>query len=155
MSDTDKYERREVEVSEEHVEHDYRENPSERGKWVSGLIAVLGLWLLVQVLAFNPVGGNFWSDVIVGIALVVLGGYNYNRRANERAGSVAAGVFVALLGLWMIVTPFVLGQTAGTGAVVGDLEFWNDIIVGVLALGLGAYSANEARETRAMTPART
>ncbi|WP_415383503.1 SPW repeat protein [Halosimplex sp. TS25] len=152
MSESDAYDQ------DEYREDDYDErevdtNPTESGKWISLLVALLGLWMLAQSFLLDPIAGNFWSDIIVGAALVVLGGYNYYRRANEQLGSVGVGAFVALLGLWLIATPFILGSTEGTAAVETDIEFWNDIIVGLLTFLLGAYSAYEARDTDVATPA--
>lgn len=60
---------------------------------------------------------------------------------------MGVGAFFALLGLWLIATPFILGSTEGFAAVEMDLEFWNDIVVGLLVFVLGAYSAYEARDT--------
>ena len=54
----------------------------------------------------------------------------------------------ALVGLWLIATPFFLGVDTGVTETVNDIGFWNDIVVGVLALGLGAYSAYTARDHR-------
>jgi len=152
MSDSEVYDQQEHREDD----HDRREvdtNPTEAGKWVSVVVALLGLWMLAESFVLNPIAGNFWSDLIVGAALVVLGGYNYYRRANEQLGSVAVGAFVALLGLWLIATPFVFGSTEGFAAVELDIEFWNDIVVGLLVFVLGAYSAYEARETDVATPA--
>ena len=109
--------------------------------------------MVAEAYLLEPIAGNFWSDIIVGVALIALGGYNFYRRANERIGSIGVGVFVALLGLWLVVTPFILGSTEGTAAVEFDIEFWNDVVVGLLVFLLGAYSAYEARETDAATPA--
>jgi len=112
---------------------------------VSALVALAGLWLLAQAYIFRPIAGNFWSDVIVGVALVVLGGYNFYRHSNEHLGSAGVGVFVALLGVWLMITPFILGSTAGTAAVEADTEFWNNLLVGLLVFVFGAHSAYEAR----------
>lgn len=129
-------------------------NPGERGKWISMLIALLGLWLLAEAIVLDLGDANFWNDVIIGLALVVLGGYNYYRRSDERFGSVSVGAFVALLGLWLLAAPFVL-EPEGAAA-MDAIPFWNDVIVGLLALVLGAYSAYEAsRDTTAQAPART
>ncbi|WP_459190743.1 SPW repeat protein [Halosimplex sp. J119] len=152
MSESDAYDQ------DEYREDDYDErevdtNPTESGKWISLLVALLGLWMLAQSFILDPIAGNFWSDIIVGAALLVLGGYNYYRRANDQLGSVGVGAFVALLGLWLIATPFILGSTEGTAAVEADIEFWNDIAVGLLTFLLGAYSAYEARDTDVATPA--
>lgn len=129
-------------------------NPGERGKWISMLIALLGLWLLAEAIVLDVGDANFWNDVIIGAALVVLGGYNYYRRSDERFGSVSVGAFVALLGLWLLAAPFVLDPEGA--AAMDAIPFWNDVIVGMLALVLGAYSAYEAsRDTTAQAPART
>lgn len=134
------------------VARDVETTPSESGKWISAVVAVLGLWLLVQVVVFDPIAGNLWSDVIVGLALLVLGGFNYYRRADDRLGSAAVGGFVALLGLWLIATPFLLGAPEGGGPVEMDVAFWNDVVVGVLVFLLGAYSTYEARDTDVAAP---
>ena len=147
MSDSDAYDR-----EEEYDATDVDTNPAQRGKWVSALVALIGLWLIVEPLLFELTTANFWNDVIIGVALIVLGGYNYYRRADERLGSVSVGVFVALLGLWMIAAPFVFGTDAGA-ADTGVLGFWNDVVVGALVLILGAYSAYEARDTDVARPA--
>lgn len=130
---------------------DVRRNPGERGKWISMLIALLGLWLLAEAFVLDLGDANFWNDVIIGAALVALGGYNYYRRSDERFGSVSVGAFVALLGLWLLAAPFVL-TPEGTAA-MDAIPFWNDVIVGLLALVLGAYSAYEASQDAAATPA--
>jgi|AntRauTorcE11898_2_1112593.scaffolds.fasta_scaffold58422_1 hypothetical protein len=149
MSDSDAYDRDDRAATRDDQYDDdgeIRTNPRESGKWISALVALIGAWLLVQAFLLEPVAGNFWSDVIVGVALIALGGYNYYRRSDERHGSVAVGAFIALLGLWMIATPFVLGSTEGTAAVESDIEFWNDIVVGLATFLLGTYSAYASRD---------
>lgn len=134
---------------------DYGPNRSERGKWMSGLVVLAGLWLILEpFLMEEMLVGNLWNDVIVGVALVALGGYNYYRRTNEQFGSTAVAGLVALLGLWLIVSPFVYGD-AGAADATSDFGFWNDVVVGLIVFGLGAYSAYEAREVdrRATTAA--
>ena len=153
MSDSDTYDRNEeFDRDEEYDATDVDTNPGERGKWVSALVALVGLWLVVEPFLFEITTANFWNDVIIGLALIALGAYNYYRRADERLGSVAVGVFVALLGLWMIAAPFVFGTDAGVAEATG-VGFWNDIVVGALTLILGAYSAYEARDTDVAQPA--
>ena len=151
MNDSDSYDRQD-QADDYDRNRAVETNPAERGKWISALVALLGLWMVTEAYLLEPIAGNFWSDIIVGVALIALGGYNFYRRVNERMGSIGVGVFVALLGLWLVVTPFILGSTEGTAAVEFDIEFWNDVIVGLLVFLLGAYSAYEARETDAATP---
>jgi len=127
---------------------DYRPNPDERGKWISAIIALLGAWMLVQAVLLDVVVTQFWNDILVGALLLAVGGYNYYRRSNEAIASVGAAFIAALLGAWLIAAPFVLGADTGATETVNDLAFWNDVIVGLAALLLGAYSAYAAREER-------
>lgn len=129
----------------------YDPNPGEDGKWLSAIIALLGLWMIVQALLFDLTASQFWNDVIIGVALAGLGGYNYSRRADERFGNMAAAALAALLGLWLIASPFMFGADGGTTETVNDFGFWNDIIVGLAAAGLGAYSAYKVRDHRETT----
>lgn len=122
-----------------------RTNPKEDGKGISAAVALLGLWLLVEPVLFDVPVNALWNDVIVGLALIALGGYNYYRRSDERFGSTTVGIFVALLGLWLLVTPLVLNPTPGTGGAA--LAFWNDVVVGALVVIFGVYSATEARQS--------
>jgi len=152
MSDSDTHARG------EHREDDYERravgtDPTAAGKWVSVLVALLGTWVLVESTFLKPFGGNLWSDVVLGATLVALGGYNYYRRDSEQLGSVGVGAFVALLGLWLVATPFVLGSAEGVGAVEPTVALWTDVVVGLTVFVLGAYSTYEARDTDVVTPA--
>lgn len=134
--------------TEERMHNQNEENPDESGKGISAAIAVLGLWMILQVFLFETVDTQFWNDIIVGALLVAVGAYNYSRQSNEKVGSIASASVAALLGLWLIATPFILGADTGLTETTNDYAFWNDIIVGLLAFGLGAYSAYEIREDR-------
>ena len=138
MSDTD------------HARSRAETNPGERGKWVSALIALAGVWLLAEPFLFGVVAANFWNDVVLGALLVALGGYNYYRRTNGRTASTGASALAALLGLWLVVSPWVYGA----GATVNPAGFWNDVVIGLVVLALGAYSVYEAREHDVATPTR-
>ena len=124
----------------------YDPNPEERGKGISALVALLGAWMIAEGILFDLVATQFWNDVIVGVLLLAVGGYNYMRRSDEQLGNLAAALLVALLGLWLLAAPFMFGADAGTTETMNDLGFWNDLIVGMLALALGGYSAYEIRE---------
>jgi hypothetical protein len=146
--------RRHDETGEEAYAGDYDENPAEQGKLASALIALAGVWLMIEPFLIEPiVAGNFWNDILVGALLLVLGGYNYYRRSNDELGNTAVAGMAALLGLWLIVAPWVYGIDTPGGQVVNELGFWNDIVVGLVVLVLGVYSVYESRTVDVMTPA--
>ncbi|MGQ3413488.1 SPW repeat domain-containing protein [Natrinema sp. LN54] len=126
----------------------YGPNPDERGKGLSAVAGLLGLALVVQALALELAAGQFWNDALVGATLFVAGAYNYYRRSNEEFGSIGVASLVALLGLWLVASPFLLGTGSGLAETANDLGFWTDVVVGLLAVGLGSYSAYEIRERR-------
>lgn len=123
-------------------------NPRERGKWLSMLIALLGLWMIVQAVGLDLAVAQFWNDVLVGALLVGVGGYNYSRRANERFANTAVAMVAVAAGLWLIAAPFVLGPDPGVTETTNEVGFYNDVAVGLLAAGLGAYSVYTARDHR-------
>lgn len=140
-------------MSDTRIDDDYDTeadaNPMERGKWVSALIALAGAWLLAEAVLFDLLPSNFWNDVIVGVLLLALGGYNYYLRSNDEIGSTAVAAVAALLGLWLIASPWVYGVGAADFTTVSG--FWNDVLVGLVVFVLGVYSVYEARDTDVAT----
>ena len=122
------------------------------GHWISVFVVLSGLWLLAESALVTPVAGAVWSTAVLGGTLVALGAYNYYRCGNEQAGSLGVGAFVALLGLWIVATPFILGTADGTTAVQSRAPFWIDVSVGLFVSALGAYSFYEAHDTALRTP---
>ena len=147
MSDRNSTETMDEPVDDDYETVDYDENPSEQGKWLSAIIALGGLWLIVEAWVFDVTQVSFWNGMLVGIALVALGGYNYYRRNNEELGSTAAAALSALLGLWLIAAPFLL--SGGVATDTSPVTFWTDVIVGLVVFLLGAYSAYESRDAEA------
>lgn len=121
-------------------------NPGDRGKWLSPLIAVLGVWMIALAFVLDVTGSHFWSAVLVGALLIGVGAYNYSRQANERLANSAIALIAVAAGLWLIAAPYVLGGDAGLTETAYELWFYNHIAVGLLAVGLGAYSAYMARD---------
>lgn len=146
--DRDRHDERTDRMDREHHDErtDHGANPRERGKWLSALIAVLGLWMIVQALGLELTASQFWNDILVGSLLIGVGAYNYSRRADERFGNAAVALIAVAAGVWLIAAPFVLGAEAGLTETTNELGFYNDIAVGLLAIGLGAYSAYKARD---------
>ncbi len=108
---------------------DYRPDPQARVP--SSLNIIAGIWLIIApwVLRYGFVRPT-WNDVILGIAIALVaavrvsGTYRYPQLSWANV----------LLGIWLIVAPFVLGY--GPNPAV-----WNDIILGIIVIVLGAWSA--------------
>lgn len=126
-------------------------NPDQRGKWVSGLVALIGAVLIVEPFVLGEfLLGNVWNYVLVGVLLAGLGAYNYNLRSNEEAASTGAAGLVVLLGLWVAVSPLVYGAVP-PAEMTSEPGFWLDVVLGVLVFGLGFYSAYETRNVKTRT----
>ena len=126
----------------------YEPNPAKRGTWLAAIVGLLGIALVVQALLLELVASQFWNDVLIGATLLAAGAYNYYRRSNAEFGSIGVAALVALVGLWLVASPFLLGTGSGGVETATDLAFWTDIIVGLLAFGLGSFSAYEIRDRR-------
>jgi hypothetical protein len=121
-----------------------------------------GAWLLVAPFAldYTTTGAGFrsyWSDVLVGIAVIVVAALRI--AVPHRGRSLAAAA--AGLGGWLIAAPFVLDVAAGAE---GTKPAINDVLVGsllvVLAaldsmLGMRARSQDERRAGTAPDQVRT
>lgn len=125
---------------------------SDTGRWLAAASAVLGAWVVVSAFVFELQIGHFWNNLIVGISIAALAGYS-GYQASEGTASRGASGLAALLGLWMIVTPFVypgvevawLWGTAPTGANTAIL--WSDLVSGVLVAVFSGYNATQATST--------
>ncbi|WP_222918807.1 hypothetical protein [Natrinema sp. SYSU A 869] len=123
-------------------------NSAERGTWIAAVVGLLGLVLLAEAVVLELAASQFWNDVLVGATLLLAGAYNYFRRSNREFGSLGVASLVALLGLWLAATPFLLGTGLGVTETTSDIGVWIDIVVGLVAFGLGSYSAYTIRTRR-------
>lgn len=94
------------------------------------------MWLAAAPFALNyrNTGGGFngyWNDVILGSAIGVVALI----RIAEPTAITPLGLVTVVLGAWLVVAPFVLGYNDGADAVQA---VWNDIVAGVLVIGLTA-----------------
>jgi hypothetical protein len=99
-------------------------------QWKHTANLVLGLWLAVSPWALTYAGASTpaWNAHIVGVIIAV-------------AAIAALAAFQkweewvnAVLGAWVIVSPFILGFGSLTAA-------WNQLIAGVVVLVLAAWAA--------------
>jgi SPW repeat-containing protein len=100
--------------------------------WASGANILFGAWLFIApwLLSYAP-DVISWNDTIAGAALMILATLRYIRPF----GRFWIGWINALIGLWMIATPFVLNCEYITAQV-------NDMTIGIAVFVAGAISGS-------------
>ena len=107
-------------------------------KVLNWIIALFGLWEFGDIVAlFTPGFGNIpafvWNHIIVGIILIIVGA---RAALTNKVGTAKTMDWIATFaGVWLIVASFILGNPLTAAGL------WNDIIVGVIVLILGVWSA--------------
>ena len=100
-------------------------------RWTSWAALALGLWLIVAPFALGYTAiSSGWNDVTVGFLLAGMAGWA--ALAKRPTVAVTLSSIVGVAGLWVAIASFVFAHLPP--AVV----LWNDVIVGVAVLGLGA-----------------
>jgi hypothetical protein len=104
-------------------------------KTLSWLVVLLGVWefLASFILGYSAKAGALWDGIILGIALVILAGWA--ALSNQLSTIKALSWINAILGIWLILAPFIVRYTNLAGAL------WNDIIVGILVTVLAGWAA--------------
>lgn len=103
--------------------------------WLNWLVAVAGLWQLVSpfILNFTARTTAMWNAVVIGLVLIVLGVW---AALNKEARTSRTLDWVnAILGLWLVASPFVLGYSDMATAM------WSSIIVGLVVLVFAGWAA--------------
>ncbi|MFC7079615.1 SPW repeat protein [Halorussus caseinilyticus] len=89
--------------------------------------------------------GELWNDIIVGAAIGVIAGYNAFKADDPGGINTGSASLVALLGLWMVIAPFVFET-------VLEAAFWSDIVSGAIVAVLAGYNAYRSRGTERRAP---
>lgn len=105
-------------------------------KTLSWLVVVLGAWefLASFILGYSAKAGALWDAIILGIALVILAGWA--ALSNQVTTAKSLSWINTILGIWLILAPFIVRYTNLAGAL------WNDIIVGIVVAVLSVWAAN-------------
>lgn len=108
-----------------------------RIRYVSAVALVVGVWLIVSPYVLNyEMTASYWNGVITAAIVVVMAVvrliYTHMNWANWVSG---------LAGMWLIVSPFFLAYT-------GAVSYWNQIIFGILLVGLMSYSDVSSTQQR-------
>lgn len=110
-------------------------------KWLSGIVALVGLWIAASPFLYEATQVATWNNLAVGAAIFVLAGYNFYRMMEGDRANVGGSSLVVLLGLWSIVAPFLLAFGTDTLA-------WSTLASGVAVAILSGYNAYENRRAR-------
>lgn len=106
--------------------------------WQDWANLVLGLWTLVSpwILGYSATPVAMWNAVIVGLLVALMA------LLHLRQGPIWEEWVNVLLGIWLVLSPWILGYAAQGPAT------WNAVILGLL-VGLVAFSST--RTTARMT----
>ena len=136
----------------------HRSEARETVHWSSGINIIAGIWLIIApfALSYSDIDQAVWNDVIIGIAVFILA---IVRTGNPLKYEPVGWVNI-VLGIWLIIAPFVLGYTAEAvtvGETNGMAALWNDIILGIIIVVLAAisvYATHKAPPPRPHDPQR-
>lgn len=104
-------------------------------KTLSWIVALFGLWEVIApfLLGYSATGAAMWDAIIIGVVLIVLAGWA--ALVNQEGTIKSLSWINAVLGLWLIIAPFILAYSSVAAAM------WNDIIVGVVVAVLAGWAA--------------
>jgi SPW repeat len=100
--------------------------------WNTGVIVFLGNWMVLSPFLFPSALEQAWNNRIVGILTIILG--IATARAFRWEVAVAVGVAV-----WLFASSFVTPLLVDIG------RLWNDIVVGVMMIIMGARATMKTR----------
>jgi putative tricarboxylic transport membrane protein len=105
-------------------------------EWKERINLILGLWLLVSplVLGFSTQSPPTWLHVLVGIAVVEIAIFAliFNHRRQLGLSDTHILWIELVLGLWVLITPWVLGFAAQAAAM------WTHVIAGAAIVEIAA-----------------
>lgn len=110
----------------------FRSPSGDMVRWASGLNIIAGLWLIISpfVLGFSSHTTVMWNAVVVGVIVAVLAAI----RASGRYDQPWLSWINVLLGIWLFVSPWVLGRASITSVL------WNSVVLGVIVFVLAGWS---------------
>lgn len=111
--------------------------PTVRANWIN---VIPGIWVVISpfVLGFSNLRAAMWNNVATGLAVVLLA------LSRSESYSAAPSVVNVLLGVWLIISGFVLVFSIPVG-------FWINVILGII-IALAALTA-ATRQPQPVAPA--
>jgi hypothetical protein len=93
-----------------------------------------GIWLFVSPWVYGATGGNTWNSWLVGAAIFLLGIV----RVARPAFSTGISWVNAVLGAWVLCSPWIYGYTANSGRLINSVCVGIVVLVFSVASGIGA-----------------
>jgi hypothetical protein len=108
----------------------------------SGLNFLAGIRLIISPWIYGSIynAGSAWNNIIVGIIIAVFAAIRFF----SPRSAVALSWLNALLGIWMILSPWIYGYAANTA------RLWNSVIFGIIVVILAVWSASATRSNVAV-----
>lgn len=105
---------------------------------MSGINMVTALWLFISPfgLFYANIGQALWNSLMVGAVVFILA----VTRMNNPMKHIRFSWMNSILGLWLIISPFLLGY-GNFSDVPYSTATWNHLIFGLIILASGAGSA--------------
>lgn len=106
-------------------------------RWQDWVNLILGVWMFLSpwLLRYSDLSAPSWNAWILGAAVVVFAAVAVSMpRQWEEAINV-------LLGIWMVISPWVLSFTGARNAEA------NAVVVGILVIAFAAWAMTVARQT--------
>ncbi len=102
-------------------------------KTASGLNVLAGIWLIIAPFLLGFTNNTFamWDGIIVGVIVLILAAIRF--ASPDRNGWLSWVNLI--LGLWLIVAPFVLGFSFLT------IALWDSVVIGIAVAILAFWSA--------------
>jgi hypothetical protein len=113
----------------------YRSGNNGPSRVASGLNILAGIWVFISAWVFAGGGaGAVWNSIIVGILIVIFAAIRMSRSA-----PVWPAWLNVILGIWLIISPWIYGFALDSG------RRTNDIIFGIVVIVLAIWSASTNR----------
>jgi hypothetical protein len=108
-------------------------------KVASGLNFLVGIWLIISPWVYGSIYrvGSAWNNIIVGIIIAIFAAIRFF----SPRSAVGLSWINALLGIWMIISPWIYGYANNSA------RLWNSVIFGIIVLILALWSASATRAT--------
>jgi len=98
-----------------------------------------GIWLIIApfVLGYSNVVQAQWNDIVLGAVIAALAALG----ALIKSTVIWTSWIIVALGFWLIVAPFILSYPLA-------ISRWNDIVLGLVVIVIGTWSATAEEEKK-------